>query len=132
MTHGITTWAMSKEKMSEYLVSGIWDECKVGSGNEYARKADGSILTLGDFRSSGYKEIERAAYSVSQYFLMDNREIQIRTSGYCKFSDREIPSDVLQQKTTLDVTGVLTLYQGSIQLTVNDISDFSVNGQPLR
>ena len=131
-THGITTWAMSKEKMTEYICSGRWDACKVGSGNEFTGQ------TVKDFKGDGsYPGIEKAAYSVSQYFTMDGKEIQIRTSGYSKFADREIPEEILTPGTatagkTLDVTGVLTLYQGSIQVTVNNISDFVVDGKPLQ
>lgn len=126
-THGITTWAMSKEKMTEYICSGVWDACKVGSGNEFTGQ------TVKDFKGDGtYPGIEKAAYSVSQYFKMGNKEIQIRTSGYCKFADKEIPASVFKEGKPVDVTGVLTLYQGSIQVTVNNISDFVVDGKPLK
>ena len=135
-TCGITTWAMSKEKMTEYLYSGIWDECKVGSGNTYAEDEEGNTLTVGSYRGenglydasiNGFNGIERTAYSVSQYFKLGSTDIQIRTSGFCKFCDVEIDSDVLSGKATIDVTGVLTLYQGSFQLVVNNIDDITVN-----
>lgn len=71
-----------------------------------------------------YPGIEKAAYSVSQYFKMGNRNIQVRTSGYCKFSDTEINPAVLDGSKTISVTGILTLYEGSIQITVNDVKDF--------
>ena len=137
-THGVTTWAMSESLMTEYLQKGLWDSCKVGSGSSYAKYTDPETgatrdLTLGDLRSDGtYPGVEKAAYSVSQYFNWGGAEIQIRTSGYSKFSDSEIPEEVLDGDATLDVTGVLTLYQGSYQLVVNNISDFVVNGQPLQ
>ena len=135
-TCGITTWAMSKEKMTEYLYSGIWDECKVGSGNTYAEDEEGKTLTVGSYRGenglydasiNGFNGIERTAYSVSQYFKLGSTDIQIRTSGFCKFCDVEIDPDVLSGKATIDVTGVLTLYQGSFQLVVNNIDDITVN-----
>ena len=135
-TCGITTWAMSKEKMTEYLYSGIWDECKVGSGNTYAEDEEGNTLTVGSYRGenglydasiNGFNGIERTAYSVSQYFKLGSTEIQIRTSGFCKFCDVEIDPDVLSGRATIDVTGVLTLYQGSFQLVVNNIDDITVN-----
>ena len=135
-TCGITTWAMSKEKMTEYLYSGIWDECKVGSGNTYAENEEGNTLTVGSYRGenglydasiNGFNGIERTAYSVSQYFKLGSTDIQIRTSGFCKFCDVEIDPDVLSGKATIDVTGVLTLYQGSFQLVVNNIDDITVN-----
>ena len=135
-TCGITTWAMSKEKMTEYLYSGIWDECKVGSGNTYAEDEEGNTLTVGSYRgenglydasSNGFNGIEKTAYSVSQYVKRGSTDIQIRTSGFCKFCDVEIDPDVLSGKATIDVTGVLTLYQGSFQLVVNNIDDIKVN-----
>ena len=135
-TCGITTWAMSKEKMTEYLYSGIWDECKVGSGNTYAEDEEGNTLTVGSYKGenglydasiNGFNGIERTAYSVSQYFKLGSTDIQIRTSGFCKFCDVEIDPDVLSGRATIDVTGVLTLYQGSFQLVVNNIDDITVN-----
>ena len=135
-TCGITTWAMSKEKMTEYLYSGIWDECKVGRGSTYAEDEEGNTLTVGSYRGenglydasiNGFNGIERTAYSVSQYFKLGSTDIQIRTSGFCKFCDVEIDPDVLSGKATIDVTGVLTLYQGSFQLVVNNIDDITVN-----
>ena len=135
-TCGITTWAMSKEKMTEYLYSGIWDECKVGSGSTYAEDEEGNTLTVGSYRGenglydasiNGFNGIERTAYSVSQYFKLGSTDIQIRTSGFCKFCDVEIDPEVLSGRATIDVTGVLTLYQGSFQLVVNNIDDITVN-----
>ncbi|MBQ0077270.1 MAG: hypothetical protein KBS55_01370 [Bacteroidales bacterium] len=135
LAHGVTTWAMSKAKMTEYLCMGCWDGCRVGSGNEdnFPRDAEGNFITVGSLKGPNgkYEAIEKAAYSVSQYFKMGGTEIQIRTSGYSKFADREIPAEVLSGAKTIDVTGVITLYQGSIQLTVNNISDFVVDGKPL-
>ncbi len=124
-TCGITTWAMSKNKMKELLLSGIWDEYRVGSGSNYTGE------TLGDFKGENgqYDAVEKAAYSVSQYFSMGSKTIQIRTSGFCKFADTEIPASLLTpgSSATLDVTGILTLYEGSIQFTVNSLDDFNIN-----
>ena len=122
-TCGITTWAMSKNKMKELLLSGIWDAYRVGSGSNYTGE------TLGDFKGENgqYDAVEKAAYSVSQYFKMGSKTIQIRTSGFSKFADAEIPAALLSGSATLDVTGILTLYEGSIQFTVNSLDDFVVN-----
>ena len=122
LTHKITTWAMSEAKMKEYLYSGYWDSCKVGSGSDFTGE------TIGSFRGDGtYPGVEKAAYAVSQYFTMGEKEIQIRTSGYCRFSDVEIDEDVRLGEATIDVTGVLTMYQGSVQFVINNISDIVVN-----
>ena len=122
-TCGITTWAMSKNKMKEYLLTGIWDECKVGSGNNYTGE------TLADLKGENgqYDGVEKAAYTVSQYFTMGSTTIQVRTSGFCKFADEEIPTALLDGTATLDITGILTLYEGSIQFTVNSANDFVIN-----
>ena len=132
-THGVTTLAMSKNLMRSYLYSGIWDECKVGSGQDYLKKEDKTDCTLGDLKGDGtYPGVEKAAYSVSQYFTMGSTEIQIRTSGFCKFADYEIPADVLDGSKAINVTGIINLYQGSIQLTVNSAADFTYeDGTPL-
>lgn len=121
-TNGVTTWAMSKAKMTEYLTSGAWDACKIGSGSSFTGE------TIGDLRGDGsYPRVEKAAYSVSQYFTMGKTEIQIRTSGFSRFCDYEIPQEVLNGSATIDVTGVLTLYQGSLQFVVNSLDDIRIS-----
>ena len=127
-THKITTWAMSQSKMKEYLYAGYWDTCKVGSGSSYLMDDNGKNVTLGTLKGDGtYPGVEKAAYAVSQYFKMGTTEIMIRTSGYSKFADTEIDPQVLSGAKSIDVTGVLTLYQGDIQLVVNNITDIVVN-----
>ena len=129
---GITTWAMSEEKMDEYLTSGIWDGVDIGNANDY------NYGTVGDYKDKidpisgeGYYGIDRAPYSVSQYFSTEPGGagicVQIRTSGYCRFADTEIDPAVLSGDKTINVTGILTLYQGRIQVTVNNITDITVN-----
>ena len=120
--YGVTTWAMSKEKMTSYLCSGIWDSILIGNAN------DQNYGSVGDKKGDGsYPGIEKTAASVSQYFTMGGTNIAIRTSGYSKFADAEIDPAVLSGEKTIDVTGVLTLYQGSIQIVVNQLSDIKVN-----
>ena len=75
-----------------------------------------------------YPGIEKAAGSVSHYFSTTSGTcIQIRTSGFSKFADKEIPADVLSGKRTINVTGILTLYQGKIQMSVNSLDDITIN-----
>ena len=128
-THMITTWAMSEAKMKEYLYAGYWDTCKVGSGNDFLMDENGNNVTLGSLKGDGtYPGVEKAAYSVSQYFTTEGgTEIQIRTSGYCKFSDYEIDSSVLEGDRRIDVTGVLTMYQGSLQFILVDLDGVKVH-----
>ena len=123
---GITTWAMSKEKMTEYLYSGAWDSFNIGNANDY------NYGTVGDYRKEengevSYPGIDRAAASVSHYFSTPGGTcIQVRTSGFSKFADTEIPAEVLSGKWKVSVTGVLTLYQGKIQMMVNNIDDITI------
>ena len=58
---------------------------------------------------------------------MGSKEIQIRTSGYSKFADTEIDPAVLSGEKTIDATGILTLYQGSVQFILLDIDGIKVN-----
>ena len=178
---GLNRWGLSKERMSAFLESGMWDKVQAGNANDYnygvagdkqyknlyiidrgdalqekavevLQKAvpagcvakintiysdiyrgddeiktedvvvDGGTVTLRYVET--YPGIERAACSVSQYFSTANGTcVQIRTSGYCKFADIEVPEEVLKKSKTIDVTGILTLYQGKVQITVNRIED---------
>ena len=117
--HACRTWADINDHISE---AHLLDSCKVGSGSDFTGE------TIGSFRGDGtYPGVEKAAYAVSQYFTMGEKEIQIRTSGYCKFSDVELDPAVRDGSATIDVTGVLTMYQGSVQFVINNISDIIVN-----
>ncbi len=122
---GITSWALSEAKFKETLDSGVWDEIKLGNSGDY------NYGTVAEHKDELRKNAE--AVSVSQYFQMeDGTEIQIRTSGFSKFGDYEIPADVIAGR-KIDVTGIVSLYQGSIQFTVNSYEDFrySDNGKTL-
>ena len=61
-----------------------------------------------------------SAQSVSQYFLFGNSPVAIRTSGYARFADLEIPDAVRKGTATIDVVGILGRYQGSPQITMLD------------
>ena len=58
---------------------------------------------------------------------MGDTEIQIRTSGYCRFADTQIDPAVLSGEKTVDITGILTNYQGAAQFTLLDVSGVVVN-----
>ena len=129
---GITTWAMSEEKMDEHLTSGIWDGVLIGNAN------DQNYGSVGDYKGKinpvngqPYYGIERAPASVSQYFSTMPEGagtcVQIRTSGYCRFADTEVRQEVLDGTMSINVTGILTLYQGKVQITVNNITDIEYN-----
>ena len=67
-----------------------------------------------------YGDIQRNAYSVSQYFKTGGKTVQIRTSGYSDFADYEMPADVFDGSRAIDATGILTMYRGSVQLSLID------------
>lgn len=116
---GVTTWAMSKSKFLEYLNSGIWDKAHVGGGAD----------NFGELSKPEIKSQLRSnanAYSVSQYFTGAGGTVQIRTSGYSKFADLQIAPEVLKGSKTITVTGILTMYQGGVQLILRDQDDVVV------
>ena len=117
-TYNITTWAMSEQKVKEHLLAGDWDAVTVGSGND-------DFGPVSEYRDEMVRYATPA--NVSQYFTMGKREIQIRTSGYCRFADREIDPGVLAGTRTIDATGVLTMYQGNIQFVLLDQTGIKVN-----
>lgn len=89
----------------------------------------------GKVRNSRVRKTFEPVFAIKHDFTpshnFSSTEIQIRTSGYSKFADKEIPEEVLKGAKTIDVTGILAFYQGSIQITVNSLSDFVVDGKPL-
>lgn len=113
---GVTTWAMSKSKFLEYLNSGIWDKAHVGGGaDNYGELSKPEIKSQLQSNAN--------AYSVSQYFTGAGGTVQIRTSGYSKFADLQIAPEVLSGSKTITVTGILTMYQGGVQLILRDQDD---------
>ena len=126
-TWGVTTWAMSENKFKEYFDSGVWDEVKIGNSGDYNYGTVGAPNDPGFAMTKAEIRAHASAYSVSQYFKMGETDIALRTSGFSKFGDYEIPQSVLNGTATVDITGVLTLYQGSIQLVVNSLDDIVVH-----
>ncbi len=112
---GITTWAMSERKFTENLEKGLFDS---------ASAADNSF-TVAQLRKDG--KITPTANAVSQYFKMGAADVQIRTSGYAKFSDLEIDPEVILGKKTIDVTGILTIFKNDIQFTLIDLDGVKIN-----
>ena len=132
----VFTWAMSKQNIIDHLKAGDWDKPEIGSGGtsfgpitntvseggmfKDCKREDGSLMT--------FKELlikNAAAQSVSQYFKMGSTVIQLRTSGFSKFADIVIPEDVLDGSRKVNITGVLCMYQGSIQMVVNRLEDIT-------
>ena len=94
---------------------------------EFARKFKNYL----EEKEVGYKEtrdngevyyhIGSMAYSVSQYFTMGSKGVQVRSSGYARFADTKIPAEVLDGKETVTLTGILTKYKGEAQFTLIDL-----------
>lgn len=112
---GVTTWAMSAAKMREYVVSGAWDAASIGNSGDY------NYGKVGDIQNMQKLVDNASAYSVSQYFTMTGgTEIQVRSSGYAKFSDSKIDPEILAGA-KVDFTGILTNYNGAAQFTLIDL-----------
>jgi hypothetical protein len=115
-TYGVTTWAMSKAKLLENIAAGKFEGAKTSGG----APLEGDLLQA---------LIDNATpVTMSQYFSLGTVPVQIRTSGYAKFADAEIDPEVIgdpDSKTAdgkaVDVTGLLTLYNGAAQFTLIDL-----------
>ena len=78
--------------------------------------------TVADYKKEdGTYDIGSMAYSVSQYFKMGKTDVQVRSSGYARFADTEIPQEVLDGTATVTFTGILTEYKGAAQFTLIDL-----------
>ena len=101
--YGVTTWAMSKTNLLEHIAAGSFNGLSTQGGS----KLEGEVLDALIANAS--------PVTMSQYFNFENVQLQIRTSGYSKFADSEVPTSVI------DVTGILTLYDESAQFTLIDL-----------
>lgn len=129
-TYGVTTWAMSKNLFVQHLDDGYFDDAETGDDVKITQKRNTTD-------SETVKETMRrnaSAATVSQYFSLGSTPVQIRTSGYSKFADTEIPAEVLGNISSssadgksIDVTGILTIYNGSAQFTLIDLDGVTVN-----
>ena len=120
-TYGVTTWAMSKNKFLEYLDAGCFDKC--GTSDK------GMDDVFDELSGLTVKESIRAnasAVTTSQYFhLPKGLPVQIRTSGFAKFADTEIDPAILGNPDAQDgalctATGIVTVYNGAVQLALVD------------
>ncbi len=115
---GVTTWAMSEALFKQYLEAGNFDEAELQDGSK----------KVSDFRNEdGSYSIMPTAYSVSQYFYMGRSSVQVRSSGYARFSDEQIDADVLAGTKKVDFTGILTEYDGESQFTLIDLGGVNVH-----
>lgn len=107
----VHTWALSKGQFEKDLKAGKFDKADIGNGPAKV--------------GSNKSKIIPSAYSVSQYFRMakpyDHHTMAIRSSGYAKFADTEIPPGVVRKIAKVNVTGILNVYDGEPQFTLIDL-----------
>ena len=120
-TYGVNTWAMSKSKLLEYIAAGNFDGVTTQGGS----KVEGELLDALVANAS--------PVTMSQYFSLGDTPVQIRTSGYSKFADSEIPAAVIGDPSAsaadgaaIEVTGILTIYNGAAQFTLIDLDDVRI------
>jgi hypothetical protein len=63
---------------------------------------------------------------VSHYFTIGKTTVQVRTSGQARFSNEQLPSEIINDGKTCDITGILSIYSGSAQLSLVDEPGVSV------
>ncbi len=115
---GIDTWAMSESLFKAKLEAGNFDSAELQDGSKKVsefKKEDGTYSII------------PTAYSISQYFKMGRTAVQVRSSGFARFSDEKIDADVLAGTKKIDFTGILTEYDGSPQFTLIDLSGVNVH-----
>ena len=137
-TWGIETWALSKAGYIDCLLRGLWDTAEVGSGatrygpitgTPAGYLAPGKVLdSFGIDANSTYKDIMvnyATANYVSHYFTIGKTDIQVRTSGYAKFADEKLDQRIIDGA-RVDITGILSIYNGSAQFSLVDEPSVSV------
>ncbi|MBR0174582.1 MAG: hypothetical protein IJQ22_03640 [Bacteroidales bacterium] len=140
-TWGINTWSMSKAKYIEYIQAGNFDEGVIGSGAtkygniltkpiDYKAQMGNEVITaFGPDAYITYKDMMikyATANYVSHYFKMGSTDIQVRTSGYAKFADQELDSRITGGS-SVDITGIITIYDGSAQMSLVTAPDDADN-----
>ena len=109
---GITSWAMSETLFKEHVDNGDFDNVVMNDG-----------VTVGERKHL----IKPTPYTMNQWFEMpglsgNRRFLQVRSSGYARFSDVDIPAPVLDGTETVTFTGILTKFESDMQFTLIDLS----------
>lgn len=118
---GINSWAMSESLFKEHVDNGDFDGAVMNDG-----------VTVGERKHL----IKPQPYTMNQFFEMpglsgNQKYLQVRSSGYAKWSDVNIPSPVLAGDETVTFTGVLTTFNGEMQFTLIDLSGVTkADGSP--
>lgn len=104
---GITTFAMTKEGFKGYMTQ--------STGEAKPQSAFGGNVTKDTWQS--YWD-NAQAYYVTHYFKCGTKDIQVRTSGYCKFADVQLDSLVITAQNKVNLSGILTRYNSYYQLSL--------------
>jgi hypothetical protein len=84
---------------------------------------DGTSYAMSTWAVSASSELgSGSAYSGNQNYFVGTRYLVVRTSGYAKFADETAPAI----GSTVDMTGILTIYNSTYQLVLNSSSDVVV------
>lgn len=108
---GITSWAMSESLFKQHVDNGDFDAVVMNDG-----------VTVGERKHL----IKPQPYTMNQYFEMPGlsgkkRFLQVRSSGYARWCDEDIPQPVLDGEETVTFTGVLTKFETEMQFTLIDL-----------
>ena len=126
----VHTWGMTKARCEALLADGSFDSANIANDDEAKLGAirDGKPIK---------SRVKSSAYSVSQYFRLTNEStkkyLAIRSSGYAKFADTQIPARVLGMNSSgsipsdgstepITAVGIFGVYDGDPQLTLIDIA----------
>ena len=108
----ITSWAMSESLFKEHVDNGDFDDAVMNDG-----------VKVGERKHL----IKPQPYTMNQFFEMPGltgtrRYLQVRSSGYAKWADVNIPQPVLDGQETVTFTGVLTKFESDMQFTLIDLN----------
>ena len=109
---GINTWAMSETNFKQHVENGDFDAAVMNDG-----------ITVGERKHL----IKPQPYTMNQYFEMPGltgvkKYLQVRSSGYAKWADTQIPQPVLDGTETVTFTGILTKFESDMQFTLIDLN----------
>ena len=116
----VLSWGASEQLWKQYLYSGIFDAVEAGVGTVASYKQEVEDPDTGEKKT--VYNISNSAYHISQYFeLPGGTSLQVRTSGYARFSDTNIPEAVVNGE-KVSFTGIFTIYDDKCQMTLIDLS----------
>lgn len=107
--YGVVSWAMSESLFKEHVEKGDFDS-----------KVMKDDVSVGERKHL----IIPQPYTVNQYFNvpgLSGTYLQVRSSGYSKWADVNLPQEVLDGTATVTFTGILAKYDSYMQFTLIDL-----------